>query len=500
MNEADARDSMPRREFLGYCAATAALIAATASSWARQPGGGDPGRTAASLNALGAALEGDLLLPDDELFESTRGISWNRLLPERRPDLIVIADSVADVRATVNFARENGRRVAVRGGGHSWCGSSIRQGGVLLDVSRMKSIALDAAAATATIGPGVVGLSLVHRAAVHGLSFPIAHCPSVPLSGFLLNGGNGWNFNRWGSACSNVIAIDLVLADGREVTATSEEHPDLFWAARGAGPGFFGAVTGYKLGLRPLPAAITFTSYVFAGAATRTASELLDELSDKLSRDVLLFMTIGAPPPELASGNDTVATVGAFAFAATAADGAALLGPLNTDPRVRQALTAAVNEPTDLDAFFGIVGGGLPGGHRFLADNVWSNTPLAVMLEGSPAHYAAAPSPKSHLAAICFHPEFELTGTAHSMSGRYLVFNYTVWLEADDDAANRRWHAGATALLDPHKVGRYIGEADLTRGPDVARQCYTPEAWIRLRALRERYDPTGVFYDYLGIA
>jgi FAD/FMN-containing dehydrogenase len=84
------------------------------------------------------------------------------------------------------------------------------------------------------------------------------------------------------------------------------------------------------------------------------------------------------------------------------------------------------------------------------------------------------------------------------MSGRYLVFNYTVWIEAADDAANRSWHAGATALLDPHKVGRYIGEADLTRGPDVARQCYTPGAWARLRALRATYDPTGMFYDYLG--
>jgi FAD/FMN-containing dehydrogenase len=391
-----------------------------------------------------------------------------------------------------------GRRWAVRGGGHSWCGSSVRQGGILLDLSRMKSIAIDAAGATATIGPGVQGLALIHRAAAHGLSFPVAHCPSVSLSGFLLNGGNGWNFNRWDSACSNVTAIDLVLADGREVTATSDEHPNLFWAARSAGPGFFGVATRYELKLHGLPRSITLSNYVFPGSATGLASELVDDLSSKLSRDVLLFMVIGAPPPNLAADNDTVVTVGAFSYTDSAADGEEALKLLNTDPRVRHALTSTVNASTDLDAFFGIVGGGLPGGHRYLVDNIWSDTPLKVMLAGSPEYYATAPSAKSHVAAVCFHPEFELKGTAHSMSGRYLVFNNTVWTDAADDAANRAWHPGATALLEPHKAGRYIGEADLDKEPNVARQCYAPEAWERLRALRTTYDPKGLFHDYLG--
>ena len=491
--------SIPRREFLEYCVATAALIATTASSWAAQPAAFDAERTAKALHALADTLEGDLLLPDNKRFEPMRGISWNRMLPERRPEVIVMAKSQADVVATLRLAREQGRQVAVRGGGHSWCASSLRQGGVLLDLSHMRSLTIDAAQATATIGPAIQGAELIQQAAEHGLAFPVAHCPTVPMSGFLLNGGNGLNFNRWGTACSNVLAIDLVLADGRELTVSSGEHADLFWAVRGAGPGFFAVATRYHLKLHPLPRAITMSTYVFPGSAIGTASELVDGLSATMSRDVLLILSIGAPPPELAADNETVGVVMAIAYSDSVADAETALKPLNSDPRVSRAVSSSVNVPTDLDTFLGTLGATLPGGHRCVVDNVWSNVPLRTMLTGSPAHYASAPSPMSHILAVCFHPAFELNATSYSWLGRYLVYNNTLWTDAADDDTNRAWHAGATALLDPHKIGRYVGETDLTKEADVAQQCYTPETWARLRALRATYDPADLFYDYLSM-
>jgi FAD/FMN-containing dehydrogenase len=490
--------SIRRREFLGYCSATAALIATTASAWARQTVVVDPEQTAQALHALADALEGDLLLPDDKLFESMSSLSWNRMLPERRPEIIVMAKSQADVVATLRFAREQGRRVAARGGGHSWCASSLRQGGVLLDLSHMRSLTIDAAQATATIGPAIQGAELIQQAAEHGLAFPVAHCPTVPMSGFLLNGGNGLNFNRWGTACSNVLAIDLVLADGRELTVSREGHPDLFWAARGAGPGFFAVVTRYHLKLHPLPRAVTMSTYVFPESAIGTASELVDSLSTKMSRDVSLSLSIGVPPSGLAADNDTVGTVMATAYSDSVAAAEGALKPLNSDPRVSRAASSSVNIPTDLNTFLGAVGAALPGGHRCLVDNVWSNVPLRTLLAGSPAHYAKAPSPKSHVLAICFHPVSKLNETSYARLGRYLVYNNTLWTDTADDDANRAWHTGATALLDPHKTGRYVGETDLTKEAHVAQQCYTPEAWARLRALRAAYDPADLFYDYLS--
>lgn len=491
-------DLLPRREFLGYIGASAALIASTATSWAAQPAAVDAATTTKALHVLADALEGDILLPENKRFEPLRNISWNRMLPERQPDIIVMAKSQPDVVATLRFAREQSRQVVVRGGGHSWCASSLRQGGVLLDLSHMRTLEIDAAQATATIGPAIRGFELIEQAGKHGLMFPVAHCPTVTLSGFLLNGGNGLNFSRLGNAASNVSAIDLVLADGRELTVSNEDHADLFWAARGAGPGFFAVATRYHLKLHPLPRAITMSAYVFPESAISTATELVDSLSAKMSRDVLLTLTIGAPPPELAADNDTIAAVVAIAYSDIQAEAEMALGPLNADPRVSDAASSTVNVATDLSTFLGLVGATLPGGHRNVVDNVWSNVSLETMLTDSPEYYATAPSKKSHIFAACFHPASKLDTTSYKWLGRYLVYNYTIWTDASDDDANRAWHVGATALLDPHKTGRYVGETDLTKEAGVAQQCYPPETWERLRELRATYDPAGMFYDYLS--
>ena len=498
MSEEQGSGSVPRREFLGYCVASAALITSTASSWATESGADDA--VTRSLHTLNESLEGDLLLPDHQRFEAMRGLSWNRMIPERRPDLIVMAKSKADVVSTLRFAREQKRQVAVRGGGHNWCASALRNDGVLLDLSQMRSLSIDAESGTVIIEPAVRGMELIDAAAEHDLMFPVAHCPTVTLSGFLLNGGNGLNYNRLGNAASNILSIDLVLADGRELTVSKEKHANLFWAARGAGPGFFAVATRYHLKLHPLPKAVTMSTYVFPGAATKTASDLVDSLSAKMSPDVCLMMSIGAPPTELAGSNDTVAVVSAIAYADTAADAELVLKPLNTDPRVGAAISAVVNAPTDLQSFLGALGATLPGGHRALIDNVWSNVPLGKMLADSPAHYANARSSKSHVLAICFHLPSNSDGTSYRWLGRYLVYNNTVWTDEADDEANRIWHSTATSLLDQHKTGRYVGETDLTKEADVAQQCYTPETWTRLRKLRAAYDPNGLFHDYLRTA
>lgn len=489
--------SAPRRKFLGYLAASAALIAHTAAIWAREPGAGEAAKTTRSLTALNDSLEGDLLLPENDRYESMRSISWNRLIPERRPDVIVMAKSQGDVVATLKFACQHQRRVVVRGGGHSWCASALRHDGILLDLSHMRSLTIDSVAGTATIEPAVRGVELITAAAEHSLMFPVAHCPTVPMSGFLLNGGNGLNYNRLGNAASSVISIDLVLADGRQLTVSNESHPDLFWAARGAGPGFFAVATRYRLKLHPLPSSVTMCNYVFPGAATEVAIDLVESLSSSMSPDVCLFLTIGAPPPELAASSDTFAMVFAIAYSDSVLDAEAALKPLNTDPRVGSAVSSLVNQPTDLTSFLGALGSTLPGGHRALVDNIWSNAPLGTMLARSPAHYASAPSPKSHLLVICLHLPSNSNATSYSWLGRYLAYNNTVWSDATEDELNRSWHAAATSLLDPHKTGRYVGETDLTKEADVAQQCYTSETWTRLRALRATYDPEGLFHDYL---
>ncbi|MCP5200691.1 MAG: FAD-binding oxidoreductase [Gammaproteobacteria bacterium] len=493
-------ETRTRREFLRYCGATALLMTRFAEAWAEEPGSAGAAATERALRALAEDLEGDLLLPADPLFEPARQIGWNVMLPERRPDLIVRAANQADVVRTLAFARDQQRRVAVRGGGHSWCASAVRAGGVMLDLGRFNSLSIDPSAGTALVGPTVRGTEFLRALVPHGLMFPVAYCPTVPLGGFLLNGGNGLNYNRWGSACSHVLAIDLVLADGRELTVSNEVEPDLFWAARGAGPGFFAVATRFHVALRPLPRAVTLSSFDFPLEQAATAYRLADDLSASLARDAMLAVGVKTASPGTPAAGQVVVNVLGIAFADTSDQATTLLAPLNGDPRVQSALTSLVNAPTDLNGVHGAVGAALPGGHRYLADNIWSNQPLATVLEGMAEHYAQAPSPASNLMVPCFHPEFALEGTAHSMWGRNLIYQYALWTDPTTDERNRAWHDGAMAMLDPHGVGRYVGEADLTRSRDSARECYAPAAWERLRALRATYDPDGLFFDYLGMA
>jgi FAD/FMN-containing dehydrogenase len=493
-------ESRGRRDFLGYCGATTILMSRFAAAWADEPGSSGAATTERALRKLADDLDGDLLLPADALYEPMRRIAWNVMVPERRPDLIVRAAGQADVVRTLAFAREQQRRVAVRGGGHSWCASSLRAGGVMLDLGRLDTLTIDPAARTASVGPTVRGTEFLKQLAPHGLAFPVAYCPTVPLGGFLLNGGNGLNYNRWGSACSHVRAIDLVLADGQAITVSEDNHPDLFWAARGAGPGFFAVATRFHVALRPLPRALTLSSFVFPLEEAATAWRLVDDLSANLAREAGLAVGITTAPRGTPNAGKVVASIIGIAFADTSDQGATFLAPLNGDPRVRKALSSAVNVASDLNGLHGAIGASLPGGHRYVADNIWSNQPLATVLEGMAEHYAKAPSAVSNIMGPCFHPAFALEGTAHSMWGRQLVYQYALWPEASTDAPNQAWHADAMALLDPHRVGRYVGEADLTRSADSARECYAPAAWNRLRALRAAYDPDALFFDYLGMA
>jgi FAD/FMN-containing dehydrogenase len=163
---------------------------------------------------------------------------WQKHIPDRFPEVIVTVASDADVIEAVKLARSRGLRISVRAGGHSWIATSLRDGGMLIDLSQLNGVTVDAAARTATAQPAIKNTELVAALEPHGLAFPAGHCPTVGIGGYLLSGGQGWNQGNWGIACKNLLAIDLVNADGELVTADAQRNSELLWAARGGGPGF----------------------------------------------------------------------------------------------------------------------------------------------------------------------------------------------------------------------------------------------------------------------
>ena len=161
----------------------------------------------------------------DADYEATRRrMIWNERIPARFPDVIVSVTSDADVIEAVKLARSRGLRISIRAGGHSWIGTSLRDGGMLIDLSRLNGVTVDVAAQRATAEPAIKNTELVAALAQHELAFPAGHCPTVAIGGYLLAGGQGWNQGGWGIACSNVLAIDLVNAEGELITADAQHN------------------------------------------------------------------------------------------------------------------------------------------------------------------------------------------------------------------------------------------------------------------------------------
>jgi FAD/FMN-containing dehydrogenase len=207
------------------------------------------------------AFDGRLVLPSDDDWEDARvGRVFNGRRPDRQPDAVLVAGSVADVQRGVRLAAEHGWTVAVRAGGHSWAAWSVREGGLLIDLGALRDIAYDERTHVVSAGPATKGgEELSPFLEERGRFFNGGHCPTVGIGGFLLQGGQGWNQRGWGWAAESVVAVDVVTADGELVRADAEQNSDLYWAARGAGPTFPGIVVRFHLRTRPLFGALAHT-------------------------------------------------------------------------------------------------------------------------------------------------------------------------------------------------------------------------------------------------
>jgi FAD/FMN-containing dehydrogenase len=201
------------------------------------------------VSTLRAKVRGTVALPGEDGYDAARTI-WNAMI-DRRPGLVVRCLGAADVMNAVALARDEKLLVAVRGGGHNIAGNAVCDGGLLIDLSLMKSVRVDPAAATARVEPGATLADFDKEAQQFGLATPLGINSTTGVAGLTLGGGMGWTTRKLGLTVDNLISADVVTADGKLVRASATENPDLFWALRGGG-GNFGIVTSFEFKLHPL--------------------------------------------------------------------------------------------------------------------------------------------------------------------------------------------------------------------------------------------------------
>ena len=236
------------------------------------------------VEAFGARLRGELIRSGEARYEEARRV-WNGMI-DRRPALIVRAMSVADVIDSVNFARENDLLLAVRGGGHNVAGTGTVEGGLLVDLSPMKGIQVDPERGTVKAEGGVTIGELDKKTQAFGLATPMGVVSETGIAGLTLGGGLGWLRRKHGLSSDNLLSVDVVTADGRFLSASEEENPELFWGIRGGG-GNFGVVTCFEYRLHPVgpEVMVAFTFYPADGAkeVLRSMNEYMAQAPDEVS-------------------------------------------------------------------------------------------------------------------------------------------------------------------------------------------------------------------------
>jgi FAD/FMN-containing dehydrogenase len=201
------------------------------------------------IESLRASLRGELIQPGDDSYEQTRKV-YNAMI-DKHPALIARCANVADVIHCVNFARDTRLTLAIRGGGHNGAGLGICDDGLVIDLSRLKGIRVDPTACTVRVDGGCTLADVDHATHAFGLAIPSGINGTTGIAGLTLGGGLGHLTRKCGLTIDNLLAVDMVLADGRFVTASAEENADLFWAVRGGG-GNFGVVTSFLFRLHPI--------------------------------------------------------------------------------------------------------------------------------------------------------------------------------------------------------------------------------------------------------
>jgi FAD/FMN-containing dehydrogenase len=413
---------------------------------------------------------------------------WNGRKPsERTPAAVLFATSDQDVVDGVRLAGQRGWQVSVRSGGHSWAGWSVRDDALLIDLGGMREMSLDGDVATAR--PAVRGgLELAPFLESHGRMFTGGHCESVGIGGFLLQGGQGWNSRRWGWGAENVLAVDVVTADGSLVRADAEQNADLYWSARGAGPGFPGVVTRFHL-----------RTYPFAPMFHDTRVFRLDDLEPVLEwlHDVLPRVDVAVEPvlaaTRLRTGEPEL-LLHTTLVAADAAEADRLLRPLDDVPA---APIDHMRGPTTIAEENAAQALQNPDGHRYCADSQWTNASAASLAPLLRQTYEELPTRHSFSIWYGWAPTRELPEMAFSLEANVYLATYGIWENPAEDEQQSDWvHGRHAALAEQVGEGLYIGDSDFSRRPD---RFIAPASFDRLREIRAGRDPDGRFVPYLGL-
>ena len=447
----------------------------------------------AAIDAFKQSVSGDLLLPGDPGYDDARAI-WNAGV-DNYPAFIARVANAADVAAAVTFARTHDLLLSVRGGGHNAAGFAVADGGLMIDLSRMKRVVVDPEARIALAEAGARLGDLDAATQKFGLAVPAGTVSDTGIAGLTLGGGTGWLMRKHGLTIDNLLAVEIVTADGQLRVASAVENPDLFWGVRGGG-GNFGVVVSFAYRLHPFGPLVLAGLVVYpiaqARAALQHSRDVMATAPDELTVFNILMTAPPAPPfpPDL--HGKPVLAVG-LAYAGPIADGEAVVAPL----RRFGAPALDLVGPIPFTAWQRIADASVPYGlhHYNKAHNLTGleddaiDTVLAYFAETS------GPLAQVHIGAITgavARVPADATAYAHR-DAAYVFWLMNMWGPGEDAERHVAWTRSFWQAMRPFSTGGAYVNAIANEGEAGVRAAYAPATYERLVALKTKYDPANLF-------
>ena len=446
-----------------------------------------------AVEGLRGRLRGGVLRQEDPGYEEARRV-WNGMI-DRRPALIARAVRAADVIQSVHFARENDLLLSVRGGGHNVAGTAVADGGLTLDLSAMKGIEVDPERRTVRAEAGVTIGELDKETQAFGLATPMGVVSETGIAGLTLGGGLGWLRRLHGLSSDNLLSVDIVTADGRFVTASASENPDLFWGVRGGG-GNFGVVTSFEYRLHPVGPEVTFCFVLYPGDRAKEVLRAVEEYLVDAPEEVSPLGVLGRVPrddafPEERHGEQYVAVLAMHP--GNLEEGERVLRPLRElgDP------IADFSGPMPYTEAQKILDEDYPDGGRYY----WKSTNVDGLgdetIDRLVAHAEAAPSDHSTIDVWYQGGAMGRVGAAETAFGDRsapVLLGVEANWDNGDDEANVAWARETVSGMRRFSVGgTYLNfPGFLEEGGALMRDAYG-ENYGRLVALKNQYDPANLF-------
>jgi FAD/FMN-containing dehydrogenase len=445
-------------------------------------------------------FRGQLISPDDADYDRARAV-WNGAI-DRHPRLIARCGGPADVIAAVRHAREQNLEIAIRGGGHNVAGTAVCDDGMVIDLSAMRGVRVDATNRRAWVQGGALWGDVDQETQAHGLATTGGIVSHTGVGGLTLGGGLGWLMRKHGLAIDNLLAVDVVTADGKLLRASEDEHPDLFWALRGGG-GNFGVATSFQFRLHPVGPTVLAGPILWdtneATHVLRFYRDFIREAPDELGTVV----RFGTTPPLAAIPEKLhwrpVVLIGTC-FSGAIEDGERVLRPLRG---FRTPLLDLVG-PTPYTGFQSGLDSTVAHGWNYY----WKSTYLPGLdddlIEVLVTHAFSGTSPRSYCAM--FHLQGAMGRVAHGATAfgnrqaKHAMTLDAVWRSGEEFGRHdTAWARKFYAALGPYREGVYVNFLGGDEEPDRVRDAYAESVFTRLVGVKTKYDPENVFHHNQNI-